>query len=91
MAPKTRRKSREEGLQAPRCTRIAVVRGVPVAGKTTVGAALARRFESRLATLEPPAPDGHAPTVSVDAPSQTVVARIAAALIQFNSGSGTIA
>src|SRR3954454_3854964 len=39
-----RRKRREDGLQALRCVRIAVVMGVSGAGKTTVGAALARRL-----------------------------------------------
>jgi carbohydrate kinase (thermoresistant glucokinase family) len=47
-------------------------------------------LESQLQTLEPPGPDEHALTVSVDAPVETTVERIAAALISFNSKSGTI-
>ncbi len=38
-------------------------------------------LESQLAILEPPGPDEHALTVAMDAPIETVVERMAAALI----------
>jgi gluconokinase len=47
-------------------------------------------LESQLATLEPPGPDENALTVAMDAPVETVVERIAAALTSLNSKSGTI-
>jgi gluconokinase len=47
-------------------------------------------LESQLATLEPPEPDENALTVAMDAPVETVVERIAAALTSLNSKSGTI-
>jgi len=47
-------------------------------------------LESQLATLEPPDPGENALTVVIDAPVETVVEQIAAALIPLNSKSGTI-
>ncbi len=47
-------------------------------------------LESQLAALEPPGPDENVLTVSVDAPVETVVDRIATALTPLNSDSGTI-
>ena len=47
-------------------------------------------LESQLAALEPPGPDENVLTVSVDAPVETVVGHIAAALTPFNSKGGTI-
>jgi gluconokinase len=44
-------------------------------------------LETQLAALEPPAPEEDALTVSIDAPVETVVERIAAALLP----EGTIA